>query len=134
VRETARGEDAKFQVPEALGDLQRAGPTRKRLIQLPELRVDVAHESADPAAPEIVVQPLGESLGLAQKFQHLPASAELAQHRTQLETELEALFQRRPALRECFEEMQGLLGGSAAMSVLLRTPDKTLATEDFVMQ
>ena len=75
------------------------------------------HESADPAAPAIVVQPLGESLGLAQTLQHLPASAELAQHRTQLETELEALLQRGPALRQRLEEMQRLLEGFDSLAV-----------------
>ena len=42
LREIACGEDAKSQVPEAPGDLQRAGAGRERLVQLAELRVDVA--------------------------------------------------------------------------------------------
>ncbi len=37
LHEIARGEDAKSQVPEAPGDLQRAGAGRERLVQLAEL-------------------------------------------------------------------------------------------------
>ena len=104
LREIARGEDAKSQVPEAPGDLQRAGAGRERLVQLAELGVDVRHEGADPAAPAVVVQPLGEGLGLAQALQHPPAFAELDQRRTQLETDIEALLQRGLALRQRLED------------------------------
>ena len=76
--EIARGEDAESQVPEAPGDLQRAGAGHERLVQLAEQRVDVRHESADPASPAVVVQPLGEGLGLAQALQHPPDFTELA--------------------------------------------------------
>jgi hypothetical protein len=49
-------------------------------------------DSADPAAPAVVVQPFGESLGLAQALQHPPAFTELLHHGAQLEADLEALL------------------------------------------
>ena len=56
--------------------------------------MDGRHESADLATPAIVFQPLGEGLGLAEMLKHLPAFTELAQHRPQLEANLEGLLQR----------------------------------------
>ena len=102
-------EDAESQVPEAPGDLQRAGAGHERLVQLAEQRVDVRHERADPASPAVVVQPLGEGLGLAQALQRPPDFTELAQHRPQLEADLEALLQRGRALRQRLEDAQRLL-------------------------
>ena len=107
--EKARGEDAELQVSEALGDLQRAGPGRERLVQLAEQRVDVRHERADPASAAVVVQPLGESLGLAQALQRPPDFTELVQHRPQLEADLEGLLQRGLALRQRIEDAERLL-------------------------
>ena len=102
-------EDAESQVPEAPGDLQRAGAGHERLVQLAELRVGVRHERADPASPAVVVQPLGEGLGLAQALQHPPDFTELVQHRPQLEADLEGLLQRGRALRQRLEDTQRLL-------------------------
>ena len=97
------------QVPEAPGDLQRAGAGRERLVQLAEQRVDVRHERADPASPAVVVQPLGEGLGLAQALQRPPDFTELVQHRPQLEADLEGLLQRGLALRQRLEDAERLL-------------------------
>jgi hypothetical protein len=60
------GRDADSQVPEALGDLQRAGARRNRLVRFPEQSLDVPDECVDLAAPAVVVQPFAEGLGLAQ--------------------------------------------------------------------
>ena len=91
--EIGRGENAESQVPEAPGDLQRPPAAHERLVRLVEPRVDVRHEGADPPAPAVVVQPLGQRLGLAQALQHLPEFAELDQYRPQLEADLEGLLQ-----------------------------------------
>ena len=69
----------------------------------------VRHERADPASPAVVVQPLGEGLGLAQALQRPPDFTELAQHRPQLEADLEGLLQRGLALRQRLEDAQRLL-------------------------
>ena len=45
---------------------------------------------ADPASAAVVVQPLGEGLGLAQVLQRPPAVTERDQHRPQLEADLDA--------------------------------------------
>ena len=55
---------------------------------------------ADLATPTIVFQPLGEGLGLAEVLEHLPDFTELAQHRPQLEANLEGLLHRGLALRQ----------------------------------
>ena len=62
--------------------------------------MDSRHESADLATPAIVFQPLGEGLGLAEVLEHLPPFTELAQHRPQLEANLEGLLQRSLAFRQ----------------------------------
>src|SRR5262249_14162116 len=67
------------------------------------------HENADPAAPAIVVQPLGKRLGLAQMLEHLPAFTELAQHWSQFEANFEGLLQRGLALRQSLENTHRLL-------------------------
>src|SRR6266404_1725070 len=79
--ETARGLDAESQVPETPGNLQRAGARHERLVQLAEQRVGACQDSADPPSPAVVVQPLGEALGLAQTLQPPPNFTEHAQHR-----------------------------------------------------
>ena len=99
--EINRGEDAESQVAEAPGDLQRTGAGHERLVQLAELRVDVRHERADTASPAVVVQALGESLGLAQALPHPPDFTEQAQHRPQLEADLEGLLQRTRLSGRC---------------------------------
>ena len=89
-----RGEEAELQVAEALGDLQSAGAVGERLVQLAEQRVGDRHERADPAAPAVVVQLLGERLGLAQALEDAPVLTELVQRRPQLQANVEALLQR----------------------------------------
>jgi hypothetical protein len=79
--EIARGEDAESQVPEALGDPQRARAGHERLIQLAEYGVGDGREGARPASPGVVVQPLGEVLGFAQPPQRPPNVTEMVQHR-----------------------------------------------------
>jgi hypothetical protein len=103
LREIARGDDADAQVPEAPSDLQRAGAGHERLVQLAEIVVNIRHERVDAAASAVVVQPLGEGLGLAQEFQLPPAFTELVQHRPQLEADLEALLQCGRALPQRLE-------------------------------
>ena len=107
--EIRRGEDAKLQVPQLPCDRQRAGPRRARLVQLAQQRVDVRRERVDAPQPALVVQALGEGLGLAQAFQLLPDFTELVQHRPELEADLERLLQRGQALRHRPEDPQRLL-------------------------
>jgi AmiR/NasT family two-component response regulator len=72
--------------------------------------VNVRHERADSAASAVVVQPLGESLGLAQALQGLPDFRELGQHRSQLEADVdEGQLQCRLALRQRLEGAERLL-------------------------
>ena len=107
--EIGRGQEAESPVSEAPGDLQRPGAGHQRLVQLAELRVGVRHDRADPASAAVVGQCFGEGLGLAQALQHPPVLAELAQHRPQLEADLEALLERGRALRQRREHPQRLL-------------------------
>src|SRR6267143_3369675 len=107
--EKARTEDAERQVPQHLGDLQRPRPARKRLVQLTEVPVGRRHDCADTPAAAVVVQPLGEGLGLAQALQPPPGFTELVQHRPQLEADVEGLLQRGLALGERLEDTQRLL-------------------------
>ena len=67
--EVRRPEDAESQVPEASGDVQRAVAAHERLVQLSEQRVEIRHRRADSPSLAIVVQPVGERLGLAQPLQ-----------------------------------------------------------------
>jgi hypothetical protein len=71
--------------------------------------VDGRHERADPASAAVVVQPFGESLGLAQTLQRPPDFTELVQHWPQLETDLEGQLQRGRALRQRIENAERLL-------------------------
>src|SRR5882757_1251105 len=109
LREKACGKDAKPQVPEAPGDLQRASAGRQPVVQLAEPTVHASHDGADPAAPAVVVHPLGEGLGFAQTLQRPPDFAELDQQLSQLEADIEALLQRGLALGQRLEEIQRLL-------------------------
>ena len=103
------GWDVEPQVPEAPRDLQRPGAGHKRLVQLAEVRVGVRQDSGDPASAAVVVQCLGQGFGLAQPLQDPPDFTELAQHRPQLEADLEGLLQRGPALRQRLEGAERLL-------------------------
>ncbi len=80
-------------------------------------RADVREDTADLTPSVVVVEPLGESFGLAEVLSKPPAFTELAQHRTQLEAEIAALLQREPALRQRLEEMQPLLEGFDSLEV-----------------
>jgi hypothetical protein len=107
--EIARGEDAESQVPEARGDLQCAATSHEGLAQCAELRLDVRHDGADPTAPAVIVQPLGDSLGLTQTLERALGFDEQLQHRSQLEADVEGLLQCGLALRQCREDTQCLL-------------------------
>jgi hypothetical protein len=104
-----RGEDAESQVPEVPGNLQRAAAGPERLVRLAEQRVGERHERADTPAPAVVVQPLGEGLGLAEALLHAPDFTELAQYYFPLEADLEGLLQRGRALRQRLEGAERLL-------------------------
>jgi len=82
--EMARGDDAKLQIPKALGDLQRAGAVHECFVQLAKRRMDRRHQRVDLAASTIVFQPLGDGLRLTEMIEHLSAFTELAQHPPQL--------------------------------------------------
>ena len=80
--------------------------------------------SADPASPAVVVQPLGKDLGLAQALQRQPDFTELVQHRPQLEADLEGLLQRGLAFRQRLDGTQRLL--EPGPGVLERRPRRRL--------
>src|SRR5687768_5857250 len=101
MREKACGKDAKPQVPKALCYLQRASARRKPFVQLAEPTEHAGHDRAAPAAPPIVVHPLGESLGFAQTLQRAPEFTELDYHLSQLDADIETQLQRRRVLRQC---------------------------------
>src|SRR5215813_1848313 len=107
--ERATGENAKSYVSEAPGDLQRASASLERLVQSAEQCVEGRHGGAGPAAPALVVQPLGEGVGLQQALERPRDFAELHQRRPQLEADVEGLFQRGRALRQRREDLQRLL-------------------------
>jgi hypothetical protein len=88
------GEEAEFQIADPLGDLPSAGAVGERLVKLADQRVSHRHERADLAAPAVVVQLLGERVGLAQAFEDVPVLTELVQRRPQLQANVEALLQR----------------------------------------
>src|SRR5262245_15639019 len=91
--ERATGGNAKSYVSEAPGDLQRASASLERLVQSAEQCVEGRHGGAGPAAPALVVQPLGEGVGLQQALERPRDFAELHQGLPQLETDLEAHLQ-----------------------------------------
>src|SRR5260370_42069783 len=101
--EMGRRENAEPDVFETPSDLQRAVTGHERLVQLAKQQVDVREDSADLAAALVVVQPLGESLGLAQALQRPWEFTEQGQHGSQFEPSLKAFLQRGLALRECVE-------------------------------
>ena len=65
--------------------------------------------SADTAASAIVFQPVGEGLGLAEMIEHLPDFAELAQHRSHVEVDLERLLHGGLAVRLGLQQLQRFL-------------------------
>ena len=71
--------------------------------------MSVHHESADATSPAVVVQPLGEGLGLVQALQHPSDFPELHHHRPQLEVDLEGLLQGGPVFGQRLEGTQRLL-------------------------
>src|SRR5262245_31969644 len=109
LHEEACGEDAESKVPEAPGDRQRTRPGRERLVRLAELYVDGRHEGAGPAAPAVVVQPLGEGLGLHQSLERPRDFTELAQRLPQLEADVEARLQGGFGLRERLHDGESLV-------------------------
>ena len=64
---------------------------------------------ADPTSPAVVVQLLGEDLGLAQEVLLPPEFTEQGQHRPQLEAGLKGLLQGGRALRERLKDAERLL-------------------------
>src|ERR1043166_2502195 len=113
--EIARGEDTKLQVFRLPCDLPCPPPGPQRLVELSEVRVDVRHERADPRVPAVVVQPLGETLGLAQALQRLPDLTELVQDRPQLDANLEGLLHHGWGLGKRVDELQRLLEPDASV-------------------
>src|SRR5215472_17599337 len=107
--EGATGGNAKSYVSEAPGDLQRASASHERLVQLAEQCVEGRHGGAGPAAPAVVVQPLGEGVCLQQALERRRDFAELDQGRPQLDADVEGLLQRGRALRQRREDLQRLL-------------------------
>ena len=65
--------------------------------------------SADTAASAIVSHPLGEGLRLAEMIEHLPDFAELAQHRSHVEVDLERLLHSSLAVRLRLQKVQRFL-------------------------
>ncbi len=96
----------------------------ERLVQLAEPPLVVRGEGADSTAAALVVQPLGEDLGLAQALQHPPGFAELLHRRAQFEADLERLLQRRLTLWQRLEDAQRLF--EAGARVLGRRPSRRL--------
>jgi hypothetical protein len=71
--------------------------------------VYVRHERADTAPPPVVVPSFGEGLCLAQARQCQPGFTESAQHRPELEADVESLLERGLILGERFENAERLL-------------------------
>src|SRR5437867_1264729 len=69
----------------------------------------VRRKGADATTTAVVVQPLGERLGLAQALQHSPTFAELLHHRALLEADRERLLQGNLAFRQRPEDTERLL-------------------------
>src|SRR5215467_6512367 len=109
LHEVACGEDAESKVPEAAGDRQRTRPGRDRLVRLAEVYVDGRHEGAGPAAPTVIVQPLGEGVGLQQALERLRDFTELVQRLPQLEADIETRLQGGLGLRERLDDAERLI-------------------------
>jgi hypothetical protein len=62
-----------------------------------------------PGSAAVVVQPLGEDLGLARVLQPPSSLTELHQHRPQLQADLEALLQGGRTRRQRREAIQRLI-------------------------
>src|SRR5262245_9387060 len=58
------GEDTELHVLEPPGDLQGPEASHERLVQFAEKRLGDCHRRIDPTASAVVVQPLGDGLGL----------------------------------------------------------------------
>jgi hypothetical protein len=87
--EEGHGEDAEPQVLEPPRDVQRLGAGHERPVQLSEQRMIVRHECPNTSAAMIVVQPLGQSFGLAQELQRHHEFTKLNQHLPQFQADLE---------------------------------------------
>src|SRR5262245_35668967 len=107
--EKAPAEDAELEISELLCDGQRACAGRRGLIQLSELRMDVRHERRNSAPSSVVVQAFGNDLCLMETLQSPPQLAELVQDRSQLEADLEGLFEGGLAFRQSSEHSEHLL-------------------------
>src|SRR5262249_57018311 len=97
------------QVPEVTGDRQRARASHERLARLAKPYVDGRHESAGPAAPAVVVQPLGEGLSLQETLEHPCDVTELVQRLPQLEADVETHLQGGFGLRERLDDAESLV-------------------------
>src|SRR5215467_6764684 len=98
--EIGRGEEPEAEVLPPLGDGQRSSARRHRLVHLAEMRVGVRHHRTDAPTSAVVVQPLGEGLGLPQALPRPPGVAKLSQARSELKPNIDPLLSRGPILRE----------------------------------
>ena len=99
--EIARGEECEASSRRARWAISRARvPVTRASSSSSSVDRTVVMKAADLATSTIVFQPLGEGLGLAEMLEHLPDLTELAQHRPQLEANLEGLLHRGLALRQ----------------------------------
>src|SRR5437016_2266017 len=103
-----RGDEPESQVPEAAGDLQRTRADRERLAGR-HGRLLARQEGVDQAVAVVVVQALGERLGFEHALEPPPSFRELAQHRAQLEADVEGLLEGGSALRQSLESVERLL-------------------------
>src|SRR5262245_55962049 len=92
--EGATDGNAKSYVSAPPGDLQRASARHERLVQFTEQCVEGRHGGAGLAAPTVIVQPLGEGVGLQQALERPLDFAELEQRRPEVGADVEGLFQR----------------------------------------
>ena len=108
LREIGRGQDAESQVPEAPGDLQRAGAGHECLVQLAEQRVGVG-QNAQTRPRRRSSFNRSARVSASRRRSSTRGLTEPDQHRPQLEADLEALLQRGRALRQRREDAQRLL-------------------------
>src|SRR5262249_37139528 len=77
--EIRRREDAESRVSETSGEVHGAVAGDEGLVQLAEQRMKIGHDCAHSASLPLIVQPVGQRLGLPQALQPRSNFAELVQ-------------------------------------------------------
>src|SRR5262245_49332331 len=98
-----RRNEAKFQIPQTLCNVQRTGAGEEGLIRDATQKMCVCHKGINLASATIVVQLLSEDLGFPQALQSSLGLPELYKNRPQFEANREAQLKREFCLGQSLE-------------------------------